>query len=83
MLSVSLVLRDCGRDFLLKYVPLLWLTVTRLPPSLLRLQFLGGGRAQQPHRRGLRLHREDKGGVASGDSQLVRRPLQHVLSLHL
>lgn len=33
MLSVSLVLRDCGRDFLLKYVPSLWLTVT--PPFFL------------------------------------------------
>ncbi|KAM9838865.1 uncharacterized protein ACBR49_017536 isoform 2-T2 [Aulostomus maculatus] len=46
-------------------------------------QFLGGRRAQQPHRRGLRLHCEDTSDGASGHTELVRRPLHHALALHL
>uniref|UniRef100_A0AAQ5YG15 C-type lectin domain-containing protein n=1 Tax=Amphiprion ocellaris TaxID=80972 RepID=A0AAQ5YG15_AMPOC len=46
-------------------------------------QFLGSRRAQQPHRRGLRLHSEDSGVGAGSHPELVRRPLHHVLALHL
>ncbi|XP_061520265.1 asialoglycoprotein receptor 1-like isoform X2 [Phycodurus eques] len=46
-------------------------------------QLLGGRRAQQPHRRGLRLHGEDARAGAGGAAQLVRRPLRHVPPLHL
>ncbi|XP_060915758.1 asialoglycoprotein receptor 2-like isoform X2 [Labrus mixtus] len=46
-------------------------------------QFLGGGRTKQPHQRGLWLHRQDASVRASGDPELVRRPLLHEPPLHL